>query len=278
MTGAVKRRLLRNRWQGYPDPATGDDEAATMDPTFKDHFSSQAAAYAAHRPTYPAALAAFLAEAAPGRGLAFDAACGTGQLSTQLAAHFGDVVATDASAAQIANATPYPRVTYRTAPAERSGLTASSADLITVAQAAHWLDLDAFYDEVRRIARPGAVLALVSYGILHVEGEPDGAVRHFYDDVVGPYWPPERRHVEDGYRSLPFSFAEIAAPDLAITVAWSLADLIGYVETWSALRGLEKAIGRGPVDAFHEALAASWGPGEQLRTVRWPLSLRLARV
>ena len=248
-----------------------------MDPTFKDHFSSRAAAYAAHRPAYPAALAAFLAEAAPERGLALDAACGTGQLSTQLAAHFGDVVATDASAAQIANATPHPHVAYRIEPAERSGLAASSADLITVAQAAHWLDLDAFYHEVRRIARPNAVLALISYGILHVEGEPDAVVRDFYD-VVGPYWPPERRHVEDGYRSLPFPFAEITAPDLAITVAWSLADLIGYVDTWSALHGLETAVGRGQVDAFHEALAASWGPADRHRTVRWPLSLRLARL
>ena len=249
-----------------------------MGSAFKDHFSSRAAAYAAHRPTYPPALAAFLAEAAPERGVAFDAACGTGQLSTQLAEHFGDVVATDASAAQIGNATPHPRVTYRTAPAERSGLPASSADLITVAQAAHWLDLDAFYDEARRVARPGAVLALISYGILHLEGPPDAVVQRFYGAVAGPYWPPERRHVEDGYRSLPFPFAERAVPDLAITVAWSLAELIGYVETWSALRGLEEAVGRGPVDAFHEALAASWGRPDAVRAVRWPLSLRIARL
>ncbi len=245
---------------------------------FKDHFSHQAAAYAAHRPTYPAALTAFLAGLVPDRGLALDCACGTGQLSTLLADHFSEVVATDASAAQIANATPHPRVVYRTAPAERSGLPEACADLITVAQAAHWLDLDAFYAEVARVARPGAVLALISYGILHVEGSAEGAVQRFYRDVVGPYWPPERRHVEVGYRSLPFPFADIAAPDLSITVAWNLADLLGYVETWSALRGLEKAVGRGPVEAFHEALAAAWGGADARRTVRWPLSLRLARL
>ena len=249
-----------------------------MDPAFKDHFSTQAAAYAAHRPTYPPALATFLAGLAPGRGLALDAACGTGQLSTQLAEHFDRVVATDASAAQIANATRHPRVAYRTAPAEQSGLAASSVDLITVAQAAHWLDLGTFYDEARRVARPRAVLALISYGILHVEGAPEPVVRHFYDAVVGPYWPPERRHVEDGYRALPFPFAEIDGPDLAITVAWSLDDLTGYIETWSALRGLEKAVGRAPVAAFHAALRSCWGPAERVRAVRWPLSLRLARL
>ncbi len=249
-----------------------------MDPAFKDHFSSHAAGYAAHRPTYPPALAAFLAECAPGRARALDCACGTGQLSTPLAEHFDAVVATDASAAQIANATPHPRVAYRIGAAERSGLPAASVDLITVAQAAHWLDLDAFYAEVRRVARPGAVLALVSYGILHVEGAPDAVVQHFYRNVAGPYWPPERRHVEEGYRSLPFPFAEFVAPDLAITVAWRLPDLVGYVETWSALRGLETAVGRAPVDAFQDALAASWGPAEHRRTVRWPLALRLARL
>ena len=147
-----------------------------------------------------------------------------------------------------------------------------------MAPAAHWLDLDAFYAEVRRVARPGAVLALVSYGILHVEGAPDAVVQHFYRNVAGPYWPPERRHVEAGYRSLPFPFAEFVAPDLAITVAWRLSDLVGYVETWSALRGLETAVGRAPVDAFQDALAASWGPAEHRRTVRWPLALRLARL
>lgn len=249
-----------------------------MGPAFKDHFSSKAAAYAAHRPTYPKALAAFLADLAPGKGSALDCACGTGQLSTQLADHFCEVVATDASAAQIANATPHVGVEYRVAPAERSGLPDAAVDLVTVAQAAHWLDLDAFYAECRRVARPNAVLALISYGILHVEGPPEGVVQRFYHDVVGPYWPPERRHVEAGYRSLPFPFPEIAAPDLAITVAWSLADLLGYVETWSALRGLENAVGRGPVDAFHAALAESWGPADRRRTVRWPLSLRLARL
>lgn len=249
-----------------------------MGEAFKDHFSSHAGAYAAHRPTYPHALAAFLADLAPGRVLALDCACGTGQLSTQLAAHFSEVVATDASAAQIGNASANPRVAYRTAPAERSGLPAGSADLITVAQAAHWLDLDAFYAEARRVARPGAVLALICYGILHVEGPPDAVVRHFYRDVIGRYWPPERRHVEEGYRGLPFPFAELPAPDLAITVAWSLADLVGYVETWSALRGLERAVGKGALVAFHAALAGSWGPAGRRRAVRWPLSLRLARL
>ena len=247
--------------------------------TFKDHFSTHNAGYAAHRPTYPRALVDVLADAAPSRELALDVGCGTGQLSTLLAERFARVVATDASAQQILNATPHDRVAYHAAPAEQSGLPDASTDLITVAQAAHWLDLDPFYAEVRRIARPGAVVALITYGVLHVEdAAADAVTQRFYYDVIGPYWPPERKHVEDGYRALPFPFTPIDAPALDIDVAWKLADLIEYADTWSAVRAAEKAVGRGPVETFHAELAAAWGDPEAVKRVRWPLSLRIGRI
>ncbi len=247
-------------------------------PEFKDHFSETAPDYAAHRPTYPVALAEHLALLAPHRDLALDCGCGTGQLSVLLAAHFARVVATDASAAQIANAAPHPNVSYRVAPAEASGLAPGSVDLVTVAQAAHWLDLDAFYAEAARVARPGAALALVTYGVLHLDGAPGPVVDQFYRAIAGPYWPPERRHVEEGYRNLPFPVPDLPAPSLAITVSWMLADLLGYVETWSAVRALEAARGREPIEAFRGALAAAWGDPRTRRLVRWPLSLRIGRL
>jgi SAM-dependent methyltransferase len=246
---------------------------------FKDHFSSHAAGYAAHRPSYPHSLIDFLAAAAPERRLALDCGCGTGQLSVLLAAQFDRVVATDASAQQIANAAPHDAVEYRTSPAERSGLPARSVDLVTVAQAAHWLDLRAFYDEVRRVARPRAIVALVTYGVLHVaRDEANAVVQRFYREVIGSYWPPERAHVEDGYRSLPFPFEEIEAPAMAIEVSWRLRDLVGYTETWSAVRAAEKAVGRKPMEDFQAALAEAWGDPELPRNVLWPLSLRAGRL
>jgi SAM-dependent methyltransferase len=245
---------------------------------FKDHFSAAASGYAAHRPAYPAALAEALAALAPGRGLALDCGCGNGQLARLLAEPFERVVATDASAAQIAEAPPHPRIAFRVAPAEASGLPPACADLIAAAQAAHWFDLPAFYAEARRVARPGAVLALISYGVLHLDGAAEAVLRDFYTRVVGPYWPPERAHVEAGYRTLPFPFAELPAPDLAIEAAWTLADLVGYAGTWSALRGAEAALGRSPLPDFARDLAAAWGDPEARRRVRWPLSLRLARL
>jgi SAM-dependent methyltransferase len=245
---------------------------------FKDLFSAASAGYAAHRPSYPRALVDFLADAAPSTELALDCGCGTGQLSVPLAKRFARVIATDASARQIEEAEPHPRIEYRVLPAERSGLADCSADLVVAAQAAHWFDLPAFYAEARRVARARGIVALVTYGVVETEEPVHSVLRRFYRDVVGPYWPPERRHVEDGYRSLDFPFAEFAAPPLAIEVSWSLAELAGYVDTWSAVRAAEQALGRAPVEGFRRELAQSWGEPRLRRPVRFPLSMRTGRV
>lgn len=246
--------------------------------TFKDHFSARSAAYAAHRPTYPAALVDYLAGLCRETGSALDAGCGTGQLSVLLAERFARVVGTDASAQQIAKAQAHARVEYRVAPAERSGLPDSSVDLVTAAQAAHWFDLPAFYAEARRVGRPGAVIALVTYGVIEADAEIGPAIRHFYHDVVGPYWPPERRHVEEGYRSFAFPFAEATPPPLAIAVEWRAADLIGYADTWSAVREAEKILGQEPLERFRREILLAWGDPERRRAIRFPLSLRVGRL
>lgn len=245
---------------------------------FKDHFSSRSADYARFRPTYPLALAAYLGALAPSRELALDCGCGAGQLSVLLGDVFDQVAATDASAQQIENAKPHPNVIYRAAPAETSGLADQSADLITVAQAAHWFDLDVFYTEVRRILKPGGVIALITYGVTVTDGPAGEALSDFYTNIIGPYWPPERRHVEEGYRGLPFPFDEFEAEPLAMRADWTLDQLLGYVDTWSAVRGAEKALGRAPYEEFATRLAACWGDPDTPHEIRWPLSFRLGRV
>jgi SAM-dependent methyltransferase len=247
-------------------------------PGFKDHFSSRSAGYAVYRPTYPDALVEFLAAIAPGHALALDCACGTGQLSVPLARRLDRVIAIDASTEQIKHAEAHARVEYRVAKAEETGLPDGSADLITVAQAAHWIDLDRFYAEARRVARRGAVVALITYGNGHVDGEVDPILSRFYDDVVGPYWPPERRLVETGYRTLAFPFREVDPPPLDIVASWRLADLLGYVRTWSAVKEAEKVLGAAPMDTLTRELATTWGDPETRRTITWPLSIRAGRV
>lgn len=249
-----------------------------MSATFADHFSDRAEGYAAHRPGYPAALVDLLAEAAPRRGLAWEGGCGSGQLSVSLAERFRRVIGTDASREQLARADRHPRVAYRCELAERSSLPARSVDLAVAAQAAHWFDLGTYYGEVRRVAAPGAAVALVTYGLLRVDAAVDAAVDSFYAGALEGHWPPERRHVESAYRSLPFPFEEIETPEMEERRRWRAADVIGYVETWSAVRSLEGA-GRGEaLEAFRRALREAWGDPEEPRSVRWPLAARLGRV
>ena len=237
-----------------------------------------ARAYAAARPTYPEALFTHLASVVPGHRRAWDCAAGNGQATLPLAPYFDEVLATDASAEQLGQAPAHPRVTYRAALAESSGLPDASVDLVTVAQALHWLNLPAFYQEARRVLVPDGVLAVWCYGIQRLDDEPvDRLLQHFYAAVVGPYWAPERRLVETGYRTLAFPFDELPAPSFEMALDWTLPELLAYIRTWSATARFTTERGYDPVAPFGVELARYWGP-EAARRVRWPLSLRMGRV
>lgn len=243
---------------------------------FQDHFSAGAAQYARARPTYPAALFDRIAALAPGRGAAWDCGTGNGQAAIGLAALFERVVATDPSAAQMAEAVAHPRVTYRIGDESHSGLDAGSADLVTAAQAAHWFDLPAFYAEARRVLRPGGVVALWCYARCRVGPGIDESLNAFYHETVGPYWPPERRFTEDGYRSLPFPFPEISFPTVAMELDWTLGEFAAYLQTWSAVTRFRAARGGDPVAGLVRDIEGAWGNGR--RGVVWPLAGRIGCV
>ncbi len=250
-----------------------------MSHAFNDHFAAVAASYANFRPAYPAALFAWLAEIAPGRNLAWDCATGSGQAARDLAEHFRHVIASDASTAQIDAAAAHPKIEYRVATAEACGLSDATVDLITVAQALHWFDLERFFAEARRVLKPAGVLAVWTYGVFTVEGEGiDTCVQAFYQDTVGPYWPPERIHVESGYRTLAFPFGEIQTPVFSMETAWTLPELLGYLRSWSATGHYIAAHGTDPVDGLAMELAPLWGDAHCTRLVSWPLSVRAGRV
>ena len=249
-----------------------------MTDQFKDHFSGHSDAYASFRPSYPVALGDFLATCGSGTELVLECGCGSGQLTGLLADHFDLIVASDASEQQIALATPYPAVEYRVAPAERSGLEDACADLIVVAQAVHWFDLGAFYEEARRVARPGAALALISYGNMYVDAEIDPLIATFYHGDTKDYWPAERALVEGRYRSLPFPFPEVESPKMALEADWRLKQCLGYIGTWSAVRRYLEATGEDPMPAFAETMASVWDPPATPRKVSWPLTLRVGRI
>ena len=243
---------------------------------FNDHFSSRAARYAQYRPHYPAALFDHLARIAPARTLAWDCACGSGQATIDLAQRFERVIATDASVAQIAGAKPAPNIEYRVVHAENSGLPESSIDLITVAQALHWLNIDAFYSEAGRVLRPGGILAVWTYAMSHLEGEDvDAIAQDFYQNVIGPYWPPERKLVEDEYRSLDFPKPELVAPKFRMETHWTLDQWLGYLSSWSGTKNYIQARGEDPVERLRIDLARVWGGAEHRRRIEWPLAVRL---
>ena len=245
---------------------------------FKDHFSSVAHSYQAFRPRYPAEVFAWIAAAAPGRGRALDLGCGNGQASLGLAAHFDEVVGVDPSADQIARAEPHPRVRYAVAPAEATGLPPGSVDAAVAAQAFHWFDPEGVARELARVARPGAVFAAMTYFLCSVDEAVDAAVVRLYGEVVGPYWPPERRHVESGYRTLPFPWPELAAPPFEIRDAWTLDRFAGYLGTWSASSRYRQATGEDPVARILPELRAAWGDPAAAREVRWPVAVRAGRI
>lgn len=245
---------------------------------FKDHFSRLAAQYAEFRPRYPGALYDFLAKASPAQKRAWDCACGSGQATLDLAERFESVIGTDASAQQIAAAPAHPRVTYGVARAEESGLESNSVDLVTVAQSLHWFDRPLFYAEAERVLRPSGLLAVWTYAMPRLNEAPiDKLLQTYYWDTVGEYWPPERRHVENGYRSINFPFAEITSPSLSMRESWTQAQFVGYLRSWSATGRYVDARGEDPVAALEVVLGPAWGESTRARTVSWPLSLRVGR-
>ena len=245
---------------------------------FRDHFSAQSRLYAAFRPTYPPELAAFLARVAPGRELAWDAGTGQGQAARLLAAEFRRVLATDASAAQLERAEPCARVEFRVAEAGQSGLADESCDLVTVAQAAHWFDLERFYGEVRRVLRPRGIIAIWGYVLLKTrDAAIDRVVEDFQDITVGAYWPEGREVLARKYMTLPFPFERVAAPPFFMRARWTRDDLLGYVSSWSAVARYREQRGADPIPAVADDLSRVWAQ-DRVIDIEWPLYLLVGRT
>ena len=245
---------------------------------FRDHFSKQAKDYARYRPGYPDALFAYLAEQAPARGLAWDCGTGSGQAAIQLAGRFERVIATDASPEQIEHAIPHPRVEYRVEPAEHTSLESGSVDLVTVGVAVHWFEFEPFYREVRRVAKPGALLAVWTYHFPIIFPAVDQVVARYYYDVLEGYWPERIRYLEQRYRTLPFPFKELQAPEFFIEMDWDLHDLLGFLGSWSATRRYLEKNGAGSLDESWREFEAAWGEADEKRLIRWPLHVRVGRI
>jgi SAM-dependent methyltransferase len=211
--------------------------------------------------------------------LAWDCACGNGQATTELMLRFERVVGTDVSLAQLASADRRTWPMMAAAVADRAPVAAASVDAVTVAQALHWFAGDSFFAEAQRVLAPGGVFAAWTYGMPRIsDALVDRAVLRFYTETVGSFWPPERRHVEEGYRSIDLPFAELVTPRLELTASWALPDLVGFLRSWSATGRYIAAHGADPVTPFADELQSLWVDLERRTTVTWPLVVRAGRA
>jgi SAM-dependent methyltransferase len=243
---------------------------------FKDYFSSASDDYRTYRPQYPVELFDYLAALAPAKERAWDCGCGNGQASVALAERFAEVTASDASAAQIAQAEARDNLSYRVSPAESIAAPDASLDLITVAQAIHWFDHPRFFAEVERTLKPQGVLAAWGYQLLYTDTPLDDFIVHFHGEVVGPYWPAGRELLDEGYTRIDFPFARENPPAFFMRRRWRFQQLLGYLNTWSAVKAYEKALGRNPVEESQAALKQLWGQRSEM-DVYWPLILYVGK-
>ncbi|MFC5411529.1 class I SAM-dependent methyltransferase [Larkinella bovis] len=240
-----------------------------------DRFSGHADLYAQYRIDYPSELYEFLLTRIENRQKAWDCATGNGQVASELARYFEIVEATDISAQQLEQAVRKPNIQYTVCPAEQTVFADHSFDLITVAQALHWFDADAFHREVRRVGKPGALVAEWGYGGVQIDAAVDPIFNHFYEHIVGPYWDENRRHVEDRYARIPFPFSEVEQREFTIYRNWDLERFLNYLRTWSSVQKYIRQHGHDPVLWIADQLKSRWANGE--RQVRFPVFLRTGR-
>ena len=262
---------------------------STLEPTiFKDLFSNHSKNYVRSRPNYPRSLFDFLVGLVYRRNLAWDCATGNGQAAVLLSEYFDEVMASDASKEQIDNALPKNNIRYAVFPAERTNLADDSVDLITVAQALHWFDLNDFYKEATRVLRKNdshnanasGVIAAWAYGLHSISGEIDNIIHSLYEDILGPYWSKERKIVEDKYQSISFPFEEIEAPVFKMELDWSLSQLTGYLYTWSSVQKFIHKNNSDPIKQIYNDLVAVWAQRNtsHKKRVVWPIYMRVGRV
>lgn len=243
----------------------------------KDYFSTQSALYAQFRPTYPAELFDYMLSLVKEKHTAWDCATGNGQVAKELAKYFNHVFATDISENQLKNAMQQPNITYAIAPAEKTTFKNEVFDLITVAQAIHWFNFNEFYTEVKRTLKPDGLVAVIGYGLMYINPAIDALIHKFYEDILGPFWDEERRYITEHYQTIPFPFHEIKTPNFTIKTKWPFEQLVGYLNTWSALQHYMQMHNQNPMDFILEPLKETWGNAES-REVNFPILLRLGKI
>lgn len=242
-----------------------------------DVYGPVATEYTA-RPIYPRDLFAYLAAQCEQRVVAWDCGCGSGQASRGLSEHFDVVIATDPSSDQLSQAAPAGSIEYRQAPAESSGLPSSSVDLVCAFMAAHWFDLDAFYAEALRVAKPEGTIALLVYGEPYT-GQPEiDEIIEGFSILTGPYGGSAIQRMRHLYSDLDFPFqAEFQLPSFQMEARYSLERFLSYTRSRASVMDYGRQHGHDVVASFGRQLANHW-PHDREINVYWPLKGRIGKI
>ena len=243
----------------------------------KDNFSTESDKYAKFRPTYPSDLFDYLDTVVTNNENAWDCGTGNGQVAYELAKRFDHVYATDISLQQLENARRADNIEYSVQSAENTNFENGKFDLIIVAQAIHWFDFEKFYNEVRRTAKEDAKLCVLGYGLLKISPVIDNVISDFYENIIGKFWDEERKYLDEDYQTIPFPFDEINTPKFENLHRWNLAHLIGYLNTWSAVKHYIKHYNHNPVEELELELKKYWD-SEEIKEVRFPILLRIGHI
>ena len=249
-----------------------------MTVNFKDNFSKQSAIYAKYRPSYPVELYAFLSSLTAGHNTAWDCGTGNGQAAVGLADFYEQVIATDPSEEQIANCFPHAKVKYVTEQAENFAGEMHSTDIITIANALHWFDMEAFYSVVNRVLKKDGIIAAWAYGMPNISPEIDALVKELHDHTLNDFWVAENRLVENGYRDIPFPFVEIPAPSFISQKEFDLHEFVVYLHTWSATQKFITKYNLDPIEKVKSELRQFWGDEDLKRKIRWKLIIKVGRI
>ena len=242
----------------------------------KDNFSRQADTYAKYRPTYPQELFDFIFSCIKNNDAAWDCGTGNGQAAKELSKHFKKVYATDISQKQIDKAYKSDNIIYSLQPAEQTNFTDNSFDLIAISQALHWFKFEEFYAEVKRVVKNNGIIAAWCYSLPTISKEIDHIINtELYKNTLGQYWDDERQYVDDHYTTIPFPFEEIKSPPFQIISEWTVNDLQGYINSWSALQKFITTNNYNPVDKFIEQVRPYWK--EKIKIV-FPVHLRMGVI
>ncbi|KAJ1641647.1 trans-aconitate methyltransferase 1 [Coemansia erecta] len=170
--------------------------------------------YQSNRPAYKDSLVDSILDyhkKTPGAvtDLAVDVATGTGIFARQLQRGFKRVIATDISENMLESARKAAgnssSIEYIQSPAENlSFLKDKSVDVITVATGAHWIKVDQFVAEAKRVLKPSGSLFIFGYpGFAHFVDFPqcDKMLKDYglSDDKLGSYWDAGRELLVNGY-------------------------------------------------------------------------------